>query len=260
MDYLIKDKTLHCGTTGSILWTLQFLNKYIKTNNLNYDDIKNIFIEKKIAGNFDNIFDDSYDDNTKILIFDDRNKIETIDYNFVYNNNQYKILAKKIRFSKKINDIVNKYLINISTNTLGVHFRFTDMNTMHTRKTPIQYKDYINQILEYIKNNDIQNIFVASDNEESINKLLKDENFKNIKIYHTNIKRYPTEKADEKDLKWYKNTNEKIPHPSLNNFAHIDDPTTHLECLVDCILLSKCKYLVFLIQMYPIWQYCYQIV
>ena len=246
MDYLIIDKCMHCGTTGSIFWILQFMNKYIKINNLNYHDIKNIFIEKKIAGNYDNIFDDNYDvNNIKTLIYDDDKNKESIDYNNVYDNNEYKILAKKICFSKKINDIINNELINITDNTLGIHFRFTDMNTMHTKKKPIEYKNYLTKILEYIKNYNIQSIFVASDNEESINKLLKNEIFKNIKIYYTNIKRYPTEKADENDLKWYKNDNTKYNHPYLNNFAHINEPNIHLECLVDCILLSKCKYLIF---------------
>jgi len=251
MDYLIIDKCMHCGTTGSIFCILQFMNKYIKINNLNYHDIKNIFIEKKIAGNYDNIFDDNYNvNNIKTLIYDDDKNKESIDYNNVHDNNEYKILAKKIRFSKKINNIINNELINITDNMLGVHFRFTDMNTMHTKNNPIHYKNYLNKILEHVKNHNIQSIFVASDNEESINKLLKDENFKNIKIYHTNIKRYPTEKADEKDLKWYKNDNKKFPHPHLNNFRHtsldgISTSKLHLECLVDCILLSKCKYLIF---------------
>jgi hypothetical protein len=245
MDYLIIDKTLHCGTTGSILWILQFMNKYIKTNNLNYYDIKNIFIEKKIAGNFDNIFDDNYDNNVKILIFEDRKNIENVDYNYVYNNDEYKLLAKKICFSEKIKNVVSNELINISNNILGVHFRFTDMNSMHTKNKPICYTDYLNTILEYIKKKNIQDIYVASDNDESINKLLKEESLKDIKIYHRNIKRYPTEKADKNDLKWYKNTNKKFPHPYLNNFAHINNPNIHLECIIDFILLSKCKYLIF---------------
>tara|TARA_A100001015_G_scaffold316302_1_gene430242 strand:- start:746 stop:1582 length:837 start_codon:yes stop_codon:yes gene_type:complete len=251
MNYLIKDKCLHVGTSGVIMAILQFMNKYIKTNKLNYSDVKNIFIEKKVACNFDDIFDDNYDNNNiKILVYDDDNNKESVNYNNVHNNNEYKILAKKIRFSKKINNIINNELINITDNTLGVHFRFTDMNAVHTRKNPIQYKNYLSKILEHIKNHNIQSIFVASDNEESINKLLKDDNFKNIKIYHTNIRRYPTEKADEKDLKWYKNDNKKFPHPYLNNFRHtsldgISTSKLHLECLVDCILLSKCKYLIF---------------
>ena len=251
MDYLIIDKCLHVGTSGSIMAILQFMNKYIKTNNLNYDDIKNIFIEKKVACNFDDIFDANYDvNNIKTLIYDDDNNKESVNYNNVYNNNEYKILANKICFSKKINNIINNELINITDDMLGVHFRFTDMNAMHTKNNPIEYKNYLTKILEYIKNHNIQSIFVASDNEESINKLLIDENFENIKIYHTNINRYPTEKADEEDLKWYKNDNNKFNHPYLNNFRHtsldgISTSKLHLECLVDCILLSKCKYLIF---------------
>jgi len=251
MDYLIIDKCMHCGTTGSIFCILQFINKYIKINNLNYQDIKNIFIEKKVACNFDNIFDDNYDINIiKILIYDDDNNKEHVNYNNLHNSNEYKILAKKICFSKKINDIINNELINITSNTLGIHFRFTDMNAVHTKKNPIEYENYLTKILEYIKNYNIQSIFVASDNEESINKLLKNENFENIKIYYTNIKRYPTEKANENDLKWYKNDNKEFNHPYLNNFRHtslegISSSKLHLECLVDCILLSKCKYLIF---------------
>ena len=30
-------------------------------NKLNYSDVKNIFIEKKVACNFDDIFDDNYE-------------------------------------------------------------------------------------------------------------------------------------------------------------------------------------------------------
>lgn len=249
MNYLIIDETLHCATTATIMCILQFMNSYRKKNNINMHDIEKIYVKKERAAPFELIFDNDYKiENTISLIFDEKSVIETQNYNNIYNNLDYKLLAKKLCFSKKVKDIINSEIKNLDNNTLGIHFRFTDMNASHLKSNPTTYTNYLKEIYNYIVKYDIKNIFIASDNTESINKLLNDISSNNIKINYRNVKRYHKEKADDKDLLWYK-TNDATSHQYLNNFKdnifNINDSTIHLECIIDCLLLSKCKHLIF---------------
>ena len=247
MDFLIIDTNINTCTAGQILITiLRFMNPYIKQNNMNLSDINNIYVNKcntQCACQI--IFDDNYDSNNIVKLFlNNTSLIDNTSITEMINNVNYSYILKKIRFSKQVLGIVDDYLKNFDINTLGIHFRLTDMNEMHTKLSPVKYTDYMIEINHYIENFNIKNIFVASDNIESINKL-NNENL-NVKIFYKDAKRYYAEKAESKDIMWFMDV---ATNRYLNNFCRnifdIYDPNTHLECIVDCILLSKSKHLIF---------------
>jgi hypothetical protein len=251
MDFLIIDTNINTCATGQVLnIILQFMNQYIKQNNINLSDINNIYVNKcNTQSACQIIFDDNYDSKNMVKLFlDNTSLIDNIGITEMMNNVNYSYILKKIRFSKQVLGIVDDYLKNFDINTLGIHFRLTDMNEIHTKLSPIKYTDYIIELNRYIENFNIKNIFVASDNIESINKL-NNENL-NVKIFYRDVKRYHAEKAESKDMIWHKNyLKGDIVNTELNYFKgnvfNIYDPNTHLECIVDCILLSKTKHLIF---------------
>lgn len=250
MNLLVIDESLHCGTTGAIMCILQFVNKYIKLRNIAIEDILNLYIYKNIAGPFNLIFDSSYEnENITKIVFSENSEKETLDYNTIYNNNEYQLLSKKIRFSKNVREIINNESLKLDNNTLGIHFRFTDMNIAHSYNNPTTYAKYLIEIKNYVEMYNIRTIFIASDNNETLNKLINDNDLKHIKFIYRNVKRYDKENASKSDMIWYKNPDTNSPHPYLNNFKstifNINDPNTHLECIIDVILLSKCNYLIF---------------
>lgn len=250
MNLLVIDESLHCGTTGAIMCILQFVNKYIKLRNIAIEDILNLYIYKNRAAPFNLIFDNSYDnENITKIIFSENSEKETVDYNTIYNNKEYQLLSKKIRFSKNVREIINNELLEFDDNTLGIHFRFTDMNVAHSYNNPTTYTKYLIEIKKYLEIYNIRTIFIASDNNETLNKIINENDLKHIKFIYRNVKRYDKEKANELDMIWYKNPDTNSPHPYLNNFSstifNINDPNTHLESIIDCIMLSKCNYLIF---------------
>jgi hypothetical protein len=250
MNLLIIDESLHCATTGTIMCILQFINKYRKQNNILLENISNIYIYKNKGAPFNLIFDDNYNvDNVTTLLFSETTEIEPMNYNYIYSNIEYQLLSKKIRFSKNITDLINNEITNIDDNTLGIHFRFTDMNQVHSISNPTNYNKYFVEIINYIKKYNITTIFVASDNNESINKITNESELKHIKFIYRDVKRYYKEDAEPEDMVWYSNPDKSSPHPHMNNFKYkifnINDPNIHVECIIDCILLSKCKHLIF---------------
>lgn len=251
MNLLVIDKSLHCATTGTIMCILQFVNNYRKKNNILIEKISNIYIikEDKVAS-FNLIFDNTYNNEDVIkLFFSENSKIEEENYHNIYSNIEYKLLSKKIRFSKYVNDTINKEISCLDNNTLGVHFRFTDMNASHSLYNQTNYDKYLIEILNFVKKYNITTIFIASDNNESIHKITNNIELKNIKFVYRDIKRYDKEKADNNDMLWYLNPDKNSPHLHLNNFKskifNINDPNIHFECIIDCILLSKCSSLIF---------------
>jgi hypothetical protein len=249
MNILVVDQSLHCATTGTIMCILQFINYYRKKNNILIEDINNIYIKKSVnVSNMNCIFDDNMNKDIFTLFFTNDSSIENVDYNNIYLNIEYNLLAKKIKFSKMVIDIVNKEMSTFE-NTLGIHFRFTDMNKVHLINNPNSYNGYLLEILNYVYKYKINNIFIASDNDESIHKITNHAELKHINFIYRNNKRYEKENADDSDMYWHVNTDTNIPHSYLNNFKNIIfniyDSNTHLECILDCILLSKCNHLIF---------------
>lgn len=91
-----------------------------------------------------------------------------------YDFKLYKGIISKIQFTDELNSLLEDSIkrLNISKDTLGVHVRLTDMNTTHGSQYGIgTTKQYIETIRGLTPKH---NIFVASDNNESLIKLKKE--------------------------------------------------------------------------------------
>jgi len=164
-------------------------------------------------------------------------------YNTFLNANKNKellVLLKQIVHKNKIHPtIINKVnyykeLLNINDNTLGVHVRITDMNHIHgdiyNSFTIESYFIKIDQMLNQYTH--INNIFIASDNIVSINKIknyYKDN--KNIRLsYIEDSIRNPEEHCQTSNFM----INEMN---KMNNYYHVN-------VMIEMLVLSKCSYLI----------------
>ena len=75
-----------------------------------------------------------------------------------------KDICSRIRIKQEILDIVNKYSSLLSPNTLGVHVRLGEMNTIHPQYGIASTRTYIDKINEI----NPDSVFLASDNDTSI--------------------------------------------------------------------------------------------
>ena len=140
---------------------------------------------------------------------------------------EFKKLASKIMFSKKVYDIVKNY-DKISKNTLTVHIRLTDMNVMHNHGQPKNYNHYVTAIKNFLnQHKNITDIFIASDNHDSINKIISDFSNYSIHYYKTDLRVQFTE-SDCYNFQ-------------LNNFTNEE---FYISSIIDTLLLSKCKYII----------------
>lgn len=79
-----------------------------------------------------------------------------------------KRIASELKYKEELLERVNA--IELPLNTVGVHLRMCDMNTVHAEEYGLlTFEDYVEAIEKEITSEN--KIFVASDNEESIKKL-----------------------------------------------------------------------------------------
>ena len=177
----IYAKTIGGGVFSKVMISLQNIHNHFIQNKIDLNSINNIYIEidkdrvdknKQIITDYNPL--DFVLDQNKELIYDIILKCKIVQgYSNLENNidlNRLKIIGKKL----KIKDIIiNRINPNITENTLGVHVRLTDMNVSHAKNFGIADINMYIAKIKYILNNNknINNIFVASDNIESINKL-----------------------------------------------------------------------------------------
>lgn len=138
-------------------------------------------------------------------------------------------LCQMIQFKKSILEKGDKLAESkIRDNTLGVHIRFTDMNRVHPKHGIHNIQNYIDKIDHVLATEKVSNIFVASDNMESINKL---------------IKRYPRLTIDYLDLKT------RLPLETSDNRRNLNDNANKAEffeeVVLEILLLSKVKHIVY---------------
>lgn len=130
-----------------------------------------------------------------------------------------KTIASKIKIK---NEILNKINADINKNTLGVHIRITDMAYYHPEYTlgqTISTDNFLKKTYELISSND--NIFVASDNTESLNQ------FKNkFKIISNNCNNRCQCEVSENYCDY-----------QINNF---NQKSFWIDSFLDMISLSKC--------------------
>jgi len=144
---------------------------------------------------------------------------------------KYKEIAKKIKIHSHIRENVAdlKKNFNIGDKTLGVHLRATGNNYDHCYLGMHLSSDYMNKIDEILKIHDIDNIFLATDNEESI-KILSDRygdmiNYRDITL----------RAKGERDGDWYGH--------HVGYRMRISDKVMWDEVIVDVLLLAECPYM-----------------
>ena len=130
-----------------------------------------------------------------------------------------KQIIKKNKINNSIDSFINNFVkeTNISSNTLCVHIRLTDMNTTHANDYGvITFNDYKNEIDKHlILYPEINTIYVSSDNIESINKLFLLYNNDRIKVIAINhIFRVQLETSDNYNF-IKKIANEHLEYPSI---------------------------------------------
>jgi len=126
----------------------------------------------------------------------------------------------KFKIKKNITDYVDSFKLN---NALGVHIRIKDMNRRHSEFGVFTFEDYLKKVNTLEKQ--VDDIFVASDNHESI--------FKLKQIFGDRIKYINAIRGVDEEDNTY-----KIQLENANN------PEFWQEAFKDMLLLSKCKHLI----------------
>lgn len=136
----------------------------------------------------------------------------------------FKKITSKIQLADSLKEELNFYenKFNFDEKTLGIHIRLCDMNIAHANDYGILfYSDYENHIEKYI--NEFDKIFIASDNNESIDKLIK--KYGNKMNYVPDIIRAQTENEDTIMLQ-------------ISNF---NTERFWIESFLEMLLLSRCS-------------------
>jgi hypothetical protein len=159
-------------------------NIYIELDKDRYtysENILNSVTETSTRNPFDYVLD-QINLNPDITL--NANFIKTyLNHNDLYGTEELKnlqIICSKIKIKK---NILDKIKSNINEKTLGVHVRLTDMLDHHLElHNGGSTQDYIDSIKSIIIENEIENIFVSSDNEFSLH-ILKE----NFDILHNEV-------------------------------------------------------------------------
>ena len=138
-------------------------------------------------------------------------------------------IAQKIQFNFNFD---KNELKNMSYD-LGIHIRLTDMNKHHGNLYGyIYYDDFEKNIINYIKSNNVNKVFLTSDNVESL-----DEVKKLLKSYNVCV---------------YKNNNKMLSLKSDNsNFCQdqknilLKNTDTYKEVMKDVYHLSLCENIIY---------------
>ena len=235
------------GTTGILVIAINNIRKTLESKKYcnNFDEI-NIFLKfkgfnEKLSSynvnksseeielfnnkSFQDLFIEIPKEHTIFDLIDNSTKINKI----LSNVNNYKI-AKKLNWNNNIINKINHYKdIFIDDNTLGVHLRFTSMCIHNNSYGNVTIDDYIKKIKIYIEKYNIKNLFIASDNIESI-KIIKDV-FSNIKINYFETFSRQTMSNDS-----------SCQFEIINRASNKESYT---EVILESIMLSKCKYIIY---------------
>jgi hypothetical protein len=150
-----------------------------------------------------------------------------------------KEILKKLKLNQDLLKQLQNYVNNfeIDNQTLGIHIRLTDMN-FHHNYSRLTTDDYIKKT-EFVLNENpsIKNIFIASDNHESIDELKK--HFSNEKInfveniFRSDVSILDNKKFMNKILFYLNHTNIEIKKKFI------------YDTFLDMLCLSKCGYLIY---------------
>ena len=218
-------------TGGGIFSKVMRLIQHIVEKQLNFDEIY-LDVICKTSEISENIIDSCINQEKKI----DSENIKCTNI-FTYNKKDrieksdkiadYKVICNKITFTKELNDLIKFYTDKFSfdSNSIGVHIRLCDMNISHKKDYGyFDFDDYLNELNKIVTKE--SKIFVASDNYESIEKL--------IKIYGNQINFVPN----------MLRVNKEEDNSYEFQIENLSNPNFWIESFLDMILLSKCSTLI----------------
>lgn len=167
--------SINIYVTGGGLFSLfhQFLEKILKIDDTKYNQIRMLIRNKycTVEHLFDNVFRYDNIDEFVSLPFDTNTYQSFLKVNLFSQFDRLQRICSKFKFHTAILDAVNANVVSkhIGINTLGIHIRLTDMNALHPEHGIKTIDNYIENTQRYIQcNSSISNIFIASDNNESI--------------------------------------------------------------------------------------------
>jgi hypothetical protein len=220
----IKVVANSAGIFAKVILVLQTVKKFCDNKKINLDVVNNIYLESKPNGLSNNLFDYVFDqeDSENYDVTLSGRKYKT--YNRMFEDGDlpfFREMFKKLKIKDSVIDRVDK---NINENTLGVHVRLTDMNSLHGRDYGVRnFHQYLNKVESVTKTNNPNNIFVSSDNIISIQKLSEKYDI----IYNNEI---------------CNRHNSEVDNGDYNNFLrnnHLDEQFW-VDSFVDMLSLAKC--------------------
>lgn len=145
---------------------------------------------------------------------------------------------RTILFKNKINPTIHssieayKQQFQINENTLAIHMRLTDMNTIHGVVHGVRtFDDFCNKLNQLVqKNPNIDSIYVCSDNSESIQKLCN--------IYSSKYK-----------IHYIKDT-VRVAKENINSMSTVIDqyntePNMATDLFTELLIASSCSYFIY---------------
>lgn len=161
-------------------------------------------------------------------------KISLTEYKIKNNIGSFELNTESF---KKVNKIFNKYFkchdfiinevnkLNINNKTLGVHFRGSDKNYNNSGEANyISKTEMILIIQDYMKHNDVQQIFCCSDEQTFVNEMMR---------------LYPTKVIEYKQPRLRDSNNVGLHRYGQNSSNKERDILTY-SCIIDMLALSKC--------------------
>ena len=142
----------------------------------------------------------------------------------------YKRTLSKIHIKNSIKNAVHNFCAanNIGQKTLGVHLRITTM-LLHENLKKVTFDQYCATIDERLATGNYENIFVASDNDESLIKLVA--RYGDLVKYHSDFIRMKTEIVSERSgFSW--------------EYDQFFRQKFWIESFMECMTLSSCGDLV----------------
>ncbi len=141
----------------------------------------------------------------------------------------HEMISKYVRLNQDITNILTLNVDRVEGEFLGVHIRQTDKNTVSTDIEPIEgrpvsIEEYIKEIEIYLKDHDTHNIWLATDCEYSLDRVV--DEFGGKVFFQKDSLRSKTFESIH------------------NGHASYSGYNKGLDVLVDCLMLSKSEYLI----------------
>jgi hypothetical protein len=231
-----KNTKFICGSVGCV-GNLAFVINQLYFFKGQCENIYIDFTKKELTGwenkenPYDVIFDQKCDEN-----FVDIHcwGLALFDYDKIILDDIRKQTQSFFKFNSKLVEKTNNFALekNIGNKTLGVHIRMNDMNAWHGNVFGyVYYEDYVKEINRILSKFNIENIFVASDNYETLEKLK--QKYGSLITYAEDVSREPNEQEE--------GTEDELREKGLKRLS---GEYNFISPFTDLLLLMKCGYII----------------